>query len=174
MAVIRRLPMGAGVVYRAFGAPGAAEAGRRLAREARSRGLVFLVGSDAALAAWSRADGVHLPERQAVRVRGLKRARRGWRVTCAAHSPAAIVSARRAGADAVFVSPVFESASPSAGMPLGPVRFAALVAGAGLPVYALGGLNAASARRIAGSGATGLAAVDAFLEPDLGRFETRT
>jgi thiamine monophosphate synthase len=33
---------------------------------------------------------------------------------------------------------------------------------AGLPVYALGGVDVRAARRLAGSGAVGFAAVDAF------------
>ena len=161
--MLARLPRGAGVVYRAFGAPDALARGRRLARAARRRGLVLLVGADAGLAARLMADGVHLPERSASLAPGLKRARPRWVVTCAAHSRGAIVRARRAGVDAVVVSPVFESASSSAGRPIGPLRFAALVAGARTPVYALGGVDAASARRIARSGAAGLAAVGALL-----------
>ena len=161
-AVLSRLPPGAGVVYRAFGAPDAVTRGRRLARIARRRRLLLLAGADAGLAAAIGADGVHLPERGACAAAGLRRARPRWIVTCAAHSAGAIARARRAGADAVFVSPVFASASPSAGRPLGPLRFAKLVRGARLPVYALGGVNAQSARRIARSGAAGLAAVDAL------------
>jgi thiamine-phosphate pyrophosphorylase len=161
-AVLRRLPRGAGVVYRAFGAPDAVERGRRLARIARSRGLLLLAGADAGLAARIGADGVHLPERAAQLAIGLKRARRGWIVTAAAHSAPAIARASRAGADAVFVSPVFASASPSAGWPLGALRFAELVRGARLPVYALGGIDAATARQIARSGAAGVAAVEAL------------
>ena len=163
-AVMARLPRGAGVVYRAFGASDAVAEGRRLVRVARRRGLTLLAGADAGLAARIGADGVHLPERAAAKARGLRASRPRWIVTCAAHSPAAIVRARRAGADAVFVSPVFESASPSAGRPLGALRFARLVRGARLPVYALGGVNAKSARRLAGSGAAGYAAVDALLD----------
>ena len=161
-AVACRLPRGAGVVYRAFGAPDAVAQGRRLARIAHRRGLLLLAGADAGLAARIGADGVHLPERGARAAGALKRARPGWVVTCAAHSAAAIVRARRAGADAVFVSPVFESASPSAGRPLGPLRFAGLACNAGLPVYALGGIDAKSARRIARSGVAGFAAVGAL------------
>jgi thiamine-phosphate pyrophosphorylase len=163
-AVMARLPRGAGVVYRAFGAADAVGEGRRLVRLARRRGLMLLAGADAALAARIGADGVHLPERGAAKARGLRRPRPGWIVTCAAHSPAAIARARRAGADAVFVSPVYASASPSAGRPLGRLRFAAMVRGAGLPVYALGGVNAATARRLSRSGAAGLAAVEALLD----------
>lgn len=163
-AVLARLPRGCGVIYRAFGAPDAACVGRRLVRIAHRRGLVILAGADPALAAAMGADGVHLPERSAARARGLRMARPGWIVTSAAHSASAIVRARRTGADAVFVAPVFESASRSAGRPLGPLRFCALVAGARLPVYALGGVDGQTARRIARSGAAGLAAVGALAE----------
>jgi thiamine-phosphate pyrophosphorylase len=161
-SVARRLPRGAGVVYRAFGAPDAVEQGRRLVRIARRRGLMLLAGADAQLAARIGADGVHLPERAARRAIGLKRARPGWIVTSAAHSAPAIVRGRRARADAVFVSPVFASASPSAGRPLGPLRFAQLARGARLPVFALGGIDGATARRIVRSGAAGFAAVGAL------------
>jgi thiamine-phosphate pyrophosphorylase len=161
-AAVGRLPRGAGVVYRAFGAPDAVARGRRLVRLARRRGLMVLAGADAALAARIGADGVHLPERAAGAALGLRRLRPGWIVTCAAHTAPAIVRARRAGADAVFVSPVFASASRSAGRPLGALRFAELVRGARLPVYALGGIDAVTARQIARSGAAGLAAVEAL------------
>lgn len=129
--------------------------------------MLILAGANPALAAAIGADGVHLPERLAWRSRGMRSVRPGWIVTAAAHSGSAIVKARRAGADAVFVSPVFESASPSAGRPLGPMRFAALVRSAKLPVYALGGVDGITARRIACVGAAGFAAVEGLLDERL-------
>jgi thiamine-phosphate pyrophosphorylase len=162
-AVLRRLPRGAGVVYRAFGDPQATRTGRRLVRAARRRGLTLLAGADPALATRIGADGVHLPERTAWRAVGLRRSRPGWIVTCAAHSSAAIIEARSAGADAVFVSAVFASSSPSAGAPIGALRFAAMVRSANRPVFALGGVNGATASRLARSGAAGFAAVEALL-----------
>ncbi|HVN00382.1 MAG TPA: thiamine phosphate synthase [Caulobacteraceae bacterium] len=162
-AVMGRLPRGAGVVYRPFGDPDAARVGRRLRTAAHRRGLVFLVGADAGLAARVAADGVHLPERAAWRARGLRRGRRGWLMTAAAHSRSAIIAARRAGADAAIVSAVFPSASPSAGPAIGAVRFAQLVRGAGLAVYALGGVNSITARRLTRSGAAGFAAIEGLL-----------
>ena len=159
-AALERLPAGTAVVFRAFGRPGARALGRRLRAITRRRGLLLLVGADAALARAIGADGVHLPERLSGSAGAVRRARPGWIVTAAAHGAAAIVRARRGGADAVLVSPVFRTRSASAGRPLGPLRFAALVRAAGLPVYALGGVNLATARRLAASGAAGLAAVD--------------
>jgi thiamine-phosphate pyrophosphorylase len=161
--ILARLPRGSGVVYRAFGASGAVAAGRRLTQIAHRSGLLLLAGADPRLAAAIGADGVHLPERLAPRAHGLRTVRRGWLVTAAAHSAPAIVRARLAGVDAVFLAPVFESASPSAGRPLGSLRFSTLVARAGLPVYALGGINGATARRIGRSGAAGFAAVGALI-----------
>lgn len=160
--VIASLPRGAGVVYRTFGAKDALAQGRRLIRLARRRGVVFLVGADVALAVALRADGVHFPERLAGRG-GVNRALRArFRVTAAAHGLPAALSARRAGAEAVIASPVFASASVSAGKPMGPLAFTRLVRRAGLPVYALGGVTAATAPRLKASGAIGLAAVEGF------------
>lgn len=162
-AVAQRLPRGSAIVFRAFGAADAIRRGRALAQIARRRGLVLLAGADPALAWAIGAQGVHLPERQGHLAGALKRRRPGWLVTGAAHGEAAARRVLAAGADAVLVSPVFESRSPSAGRPLGTVRFAALVRAAGGPVYALGGVNAATAARLRGTGAVGLAAVEALL-----------
>ncbi|MEO8927091.1 MAG: thiamine phosphate synthase [Caulobacteraceae bacterium] len=147
-------------MFRPFGALDAVARGLALARQARRHGLVFLVGADARLAVRLRADGVHLPQRLTARPGAIKALRRRFLVTAAAHDLPAARRARRAGVDAIVISPVFPSASPSAGRPLGVLRFAALVRRAGLPAYALGGVNAKTARRLTGSGAAGLAAIE--------------
>lgn len=161
-AMAASLPRGSAVIYRAFGAADAVETGLELRRVTRKAGLRLLVGADPALARRIGADGVHLPERLAHRAGRIRKARPGWLVTAAAHDAAAILRARRAGAQAVLVSSVFPSRSPSAGLPLGAVRFEALVRLARLPVIALGGINARTAARLRASSAAGLAAVDGF------------
>jgi thiamine-phosphate pyrophosphorylase len=157
-----RLPRGAGVVFRAFGRPDAVQVGRRLAALARARGLVLLVGADEALAARLGADGLHLPERSLAAAPRLRARRPGWLLTGAAHSRAALARAARAGLDGAVLSPAFPSRSLSAGRPLGPLRFARLARGARLPVYALGGVSARTARRLESTRAAGLAAVEAL------------
>ncbi len=159
VALAQRLPRGCGVIYRAFGAADAPRTADALAAVAVRRGLILLIGADAVRAPGA---GVHLPERMARQAGRLKRSRPDVLVTAAAHSRIAIRRARLAGVDAVLVSAVFPSRSPSAGRPIGPTRFAALVRDAGLPVYALGGINDKTAQRLLGSGAAGLAAVEAF------------
>jgi thiamine-phosphate pyrophosphorylase len=156
------LPRGSGIVFRGFGAPDALILGRRLARLARRRGVVFLVGADVALAVALRADGIHLPERALNRPGFNRQLLRRFMLTAAAHGLPAVRRARLSGVDAIVVSPVFPSASPSAGKPLGPMKLAELVRAAGVPVYGLGGVNPVSARRLLLSGAMGIAAVEAL------------
>jgi thiamine-phosphate pyrophosphorylase len=162
LALARGLPSGAALVYRAFGAADADALGRQLVRLVRARGGKLLVGADAGLADRIGADGVHLPERAAGQARALKTRHPRWIVTAAAHSPAAARRAHAAGADAAVVSAVFPSRSPSAGAPIGVLRLALMARAAGLPVYALGGVNEATARRLKDLPLAGLAAVDAF------------
>lgn len=154
-----RLPSGAAVVFRHFGASDAEARARRLLAIARARGLKLLIGQDAALAARIGADGVHLPERLAHGAPALKRAHPRWLVTSAAHS---LRAARASRADAVVMSVALPSRSPSAsgGRALGPIRLAAQVRMAGRPAYALGGINNKTARRLLDAGLVGLAAVE--------------
>ena len=163
-AIARRLPRGWGVIYRAFGAPDAPAIARRLRDITAERGLMLLIGADAALAVACDADGVHLPERALDQAADLRRRRPDWLLTGAAHALEATHTAFAAGCDAVLVSPVFPSRSPSAGPALSAAAFRALVQAAPLPVYALGGINAVTASQLAGSGAQGLAMVEGVLE----------
>ncbi|OZA31965.1 MAG: hypothetical protein B7X92_13120 [Novosphingobium sp. 17-62-9] len=76
----------------------------------------------------------------------------------AAHGP----RAARAQVDAVVVSAIFPSNSPSAGGPLGPLRLARIVSAARSPVYALGGVNQTTAARLLATGVVGIAGVEVF------------
>ena len=161
-ATAERLPRGAAIVYRHFGAADAEAQGRRLLAIARRRGLQLLVGQDTALARRIGADGVHLPERIAHSAPALKRAHPHWLITSAAHSDQAALAS---GADAVVLSVALPSSSPSAssGRAMGPVRLAARVRLAGKPAYALGGVNNKTARRLIDAGLIGLAAVEGLM-----------
>jgi thiamine-phosphate pyrophosphorylase len=161
-AVALRLPPGAAIIFRAFGAADAEARGARLKAIARRRKLILLVGADPDLARRLGADGVHLPERLAHQARRLKAAHPRWIVTAAAHSAAAARRALAAGADAVVLSTAFASRSASAGAPMGAIRLGILVRGVKGPIYALGGIDNKKARLLKDTGLVGLAAVDAF------------
>ena len=155
------------MIHRTFGVAGSRETTAALARLARSRSLVLLIGADTELAAAVGAAGVHLPERMLAQARRLRARRPDWVLTWAAHSRAGIAHAGRSGLDAALVSPVFPSRSPSAGAPIGPARLADWVRLADLPVIALGGVDARTAPRLLGTGVAGLAAVEAFASAGL-------
>jgi thiamine-phosphate pyrophosphorylase len=174
VAAAERLPRGAGIVHRGFGRPGAADEALALSRLARRRGLVLLIGQDAALAARVGAHGVHLPERDLRHLPRLRRQRPHWIVTVAAHSTAALARAGRAGAHGAFLSAVFPSRSPSAGRPLGVTRLAAMVRTATVPVLALGGVGPRTVARLKATGVAGFAAVEAIGRSRAGKGGVRT
>lgn len=155
-----RLPAGAGVVFRHFGAADALETGLRLRAATKNAGVRLLVGLDADLAERVGADGVHLPERALSAADDLSGRRPDWVLTGAAHSLKAVKSAR--DLDALVLSPVFPAGGASAAKAaLGIEAFRMLAAAAPCPVYALGGISAANAGPLIGSGACGIAGVDA-------------
>jgi len=161
-SVAERLPQGAAVVFRAFGAPDAEVRGRGLRDITRRRGLLLLVGADEALAARVEADGLHLPQRLSADLSAIRARHPEWLITVAAHDEGAARAGQAAGADALVVSPVFPSASPSAGTPLGMEGLKRIVGAVETPVYALGGVRADTVKRLLGSGIVGIAAVEAL------------
>ncbi|MDA0305926.1 MAG: thiamine phosphate synthase [Proteobacteria bacterium] len=168
---IDALPAGSAVIFRHYDTPGRAALAQEVVNHARARRVRVLVAGDPRLAVKVGADGLHLPEAMARRGPGAWRtwfpgrgedgggAWAGWLITAAAHSPAALRRAETAGADAVLLSPVFPSQSHPDAAHLGNLRFRALCAASRLPVYALGGVTKATARRLRGSGAAGLAGI---------------
>ncbi|MFO1118998.1 MAG: thiamine phosphate synthase [Rhodospirillales bacterium] len=160
LAAAERLPPGSAVIVREPEPARRAKLVRRLIRPRRRRRIRLLVAADARLAAV--ADGLHLPEALLRRGYGRWPARRqGTLLTAAAHSPIAIRRAAARGRCGVL-APVFATASHPRAAALGPLRFARMVRNSPLPVYALGGIDATSARRLRGSGAAGFAAIGAL------------
>lgn len=132
---LERLPRGGGVVVRD---PAIVN---RVRAVARRRGLIVTVAGVSHIASTGR--------------RG-----RGAVVTASAHNRAELFAARRAGANLVFVSPVFATRSHPGARALGRVRFGLLTRGAGIRVAALGGM---SARCFRGLKAYGWGAIDTWL-----------
>lgn len=158
-ASMAHLPPGAAVIFRHYGATDRVALGARLHALARTHGLLFLVAGDPRLAARLGADGFHAPERLAHLIPLARRLLPRGLVTLAAHGEPALIAARRYAPDSILLSPVFPTASHAGAHPLGAVRFAALAHRAGVPVIALGGMNAARFGRLKGSGAHGYAGI---------------
>jgi thiamine-phosphate pyrophosphorylase len=178
LSVVDRLPSGAGIILRHYrdGLEGARrrELAHALAAACRRTGRVLLVAASPRLALEVGAQGVHLPE-WAVRRNGfglrLGRNRRDWLVTAASHSPAALRAAKRAGADAALLAPVFATASHPDVTAIGALRFAAWAQASPLPVYALGGISARNVGRIGAitkAPVAGIAGIGGLLTPRRG------
>ncbi len=152
LAAAAALPRGlAGVVLRQQDAA----LGAKLARLCRSRRLLLAVAGDAGLAARLHA-ATHLRNG---RWPGLPR--RAIFLTASAHDAAGLRRAKRAGAQAIFLSPAFATASHPGARPLGPVRWCRLAAQAQDRVFALGGVNGGNVRRL-GRKVAGVGAIAAL------------
>ena len=155
----KALPPGSAVLFRDYEIPARLELGRQLRILCRQQRLPFLVAGNGRLAAHLRADGLHMPEACAQGARRWRERRPNWFITMAAHSPMALRRAAQAGADAALLSPVFPTPSHPGAKPLGVLQFARLALRSPLPVYAFGGVNRRTLRRLAGTRLCGVAAV---------------
>ncbi len=144
---LRALPPGSGVVFRHYATSLSERRALfvRVRRIARARRLVLVAARPAGL---GRCNGVH------GRWRG-----HGIR-TWPAHSRVEALAGVRAGADALFVSPMFATRShPGAGA-LRMGEALRIGRGLGVPVIALGGMTGRRFRRIGRHGFNGWAAID--------------
>ncbi len=144
---LEAMPRGAGVVVRHHASAKRSALLARIERVARRRGLV-VVGAGGLRA----SGGVHNARRSG---RGL--------VTRSAHSRRAAIAARRSGADAVFVSPVWPTRSHPGARALGRARLGLMIRGLGIPVIALGGMDARRMRALWALGVYGWAGIDAWI-----------
>ena len=140
-----------------------AEARRRLgesvAERVRALGGVLTVGGDVALARALGADGVHLgggSSADAIRAARVALGE-GALIGVSAHAPHEAAAAAEAGADYVTLSPIYPTASkPGYGPALG-LHGLAAARRAGLPVVALGGIDADRIAECRAAGAGGVA-----------------
>ncbi|WP_231420584.1 thiamine phosphate synthase [Sphingomonas sp. Leaf205] len=146
---LRRLTPGSGVVFRHYATPERERQAllRRVIRIAQARRLVVVVAGNFTIA----ADGVHGP----ARTRGIR--------TWPAHSRIEALAGKRAGADALFVSPIHPTRSHDGAAGIGPARAIRIGSGLGIPMIALGGMTESRWRRIQRFGFHGWAAIDAWM-----------
>jgi thiamine-phosphate pyrophosphorylase len=163
IAAARALPKGAAIVLRHTDTGARAKLAQTLHAIARERGLLLLIAADAALAQKIGCAGLHLPEARAHEAAHWKALHPDWLITAAAHSARAIGVAARARADAVLLAPVFATASHAERAAFGVVRARRAASASPVPVYALGGVNDRSIRRLTGARLAGIAAIEALI-----------
>jgi len=146
---VSRLPEGAGIVFRHYRLDEVARRDLFARVRAAHPGLLLLAGPADLAERWG-ADGSH--------GRGRGRGLRSMSV----HNYTEMRAAELNGADLLFLSPVYTTASHAGAKPLGLARFAWLARRTPLPVIALGGMNPQRGKRLASFGAYGWAGIDAF------------
>ena len=162
-----RLPAGSAVLLRHYNSPRRKNLAHMLRSICHTHTLLLIIADDMQLASEVKADGLHLPENRLMSPTTdiLRWHRSGQGIlTGAIHSPRALQQAQLLGVDAAFLSPVFNSASHTNRHPLGLMRFTKLCRYAAIPIYALGGIDEITAKRMIGSGAAGVAAVGAMIK----------
>jgi thiamine-phosphate pyrophosphorylase len=142
---LARLPRGAGVVFRHHATPLPERRAlfARVARVCRARGLTLVVAGAPVGRGWPTHG-------------------RQGSLTWPAHDRRQAVAAVRAGALAVFVSPIFATRSHPGARALGPVRAAGVARGLPVARIALGGMTARRFRQLRALGFHGWAAIDAW------------
>lgn len=150
-----RLPRGALVVVRSR------DAKKRAALAQSLQGIApLLIADDAELAADIGAAGLHLPEARIREAMHWRVRHPDWIITSSAHSLRTLMHVREL--DAVFLSPVFATASHKGARALTPVRAAFITRHGMAPVYALGGVTPRNAALLAPA-FSGIAAISSLL-----------
>jgi thiamine-phosphate pyrophosphorylase len=131
------LPPNSGFVFRHYHLPPPDRAGRfrALAAAARQVGHLVVLAGPAHLAREWGADGVYGRPGEIAASDGLRR-------LASAHDAEEMLAAAKAGADGVFLSPVFPTASHPGAPTLGIHGFHVLAQASPIPVIALGGITA--------------------------------
>lgn len=138
---------------------------RSLARVCHARGQLLLVNDRLDVAMAAGADGVHLPSAGVAPVDARRLLGPAALVGVSCHSAADVARARAGGASYATLSPIYDTPSKRAyGPPLGLAALRAASA-AGLPLVALGGVDAARVAEVVRAGASGVAAIRAWLDP---------
>jgi thiamine-phosphate pyrophosphorylase len=153
-AAIRRLPRGAGIVFRHYHL---SRADRRalfdeVHKLAKARRLVLLLADRPLVARQWGADGAH--DGSAHRSQGIR--------TVAVHNAREAASARRIGADLLFVSPIFMTQSHPGARGIGALGLGQIAGNQRRRTIALGGMTAKRRQSLSAINIHGWAAIDAF------------
>ncbi|MBN07566.1 MAG: thiamine phosphate synthase [Rhodospirillaceae bacterium] len=165
--IAERLPRGTAVILRHYDTPDRYNLARQLKRVCQERALILIIAGDARLADIVSADGLHMPEWTITRP---QLSHRRWlrlknRIsTAAVHSMPGLNRAYRMGVDAVFVSPVFPTASHPTQPATGVLSFARQSRAALVPIIALGGITVVTAPKLIGTSCAGIAAIGGLSE----------
>jgi thiamine-phosphate pyrophosphorylase len=165
-AALAGLPPGTAAIHlreKDLGGRDLLSAARALRAVCAARGQLLLVNDRVDVALAAGADGVHLPAAGVSPADARRLLPPGALVGVSCHSVEDVARAREGGASYAFLSPIFDTPSKRGyGPPIG-VEALRRAAALGLPLVALGGVDAANAGALRAAGAHGVAAIRAWL-----------
>lgn len=145
------------------------ELGSQAAVLLESANTVLLVNERFDVAIACGADGVHLTSTSLPVFHVRRSVPAGFTIGVSTHSGSEVLRAAEAGADFAVYGPVFATPGKQAyGEPKGLARLRSVVERAGgFPVLALGGIEESNYRAAIEAGASGIAAIRMFADPDV-------
>lgn len=164
-ALAARAPKGCAIIYRHFGSDNREAVAHHLRQVTFARGQQMLIGADPDLAIKCGADGVHFRRDSTLTLPSLWRGRcPEWIITMAGVKPtsrkpdyAEDYHRGLSVLDALFISSIFNSSSPSAGQPIGVDILSQMAMDLSVPLIALGGINESTAPELHGAQIAGVA-----------------
>jgi thiamine-phosphate pyrophosphorylase len=131
----------------------------------RQAQVPLIINDDVDLALKIGADGVHVGQSDALATEVRKRLKAGMLLGVSVATPSQARAAEQAGADYVAASPVFKTSTKSdAGREIGIEGVQALRLATGLPLAAIGGINAQNIQAVRDAGADLICAISASLQ----------
>jgi len=125
-------------------------------RRCRPFAARVILNGDVSVASDCGADGVHVPAAQLLQLDA--RPHTGW-CSASCHNAQELAHAAALGLDFVLLGPVHSTPTHPDAQPLGWERFARMISGYTLPVFALGGLQLDDFDRACAAGAHGVAMI---------------
>ncbi|HXM56965.1 MAG TPA: thiamine phosphate synthase [Candidatus Dormibacteraeota bacterium] len=136
----------------------------RLARACAAAGALFIVNDHVDVAMLSGADGVHVGPDDLTVAAARRVAGPGLLVGASASTPDAGREAERDGADYLGTGPAYATPIKTAKRVIGPAGVAAVAAAAGVPVFAIGGIDRSRLAELRAAGVTRVCAIRALSE----------
>lgn len=143
------------------------EHARKIRLLTREAGKLFIVNDRLDMALASGADGVHLGQEDMAIADARPLVPAGFIIGVTVHDDGEAVSAEKAGADYVGLSPVFQTGSKTdAGEACGLNMVRKVKQAVSIPVVAIGGIGPSNARQVLEAGADGLAVISAVVSQE--------
>lgn len=165
--IISKMPPGSMVILRDYDDENRFNLGQALRYVCRQRDIKFFVAGDLSLALILEADGLHLPEYMLDDAEQIKCDHPTLLLSSAAHSEEAVKKASDLNLFAVLLSPIFPTKShPETfnddGKIIGIQKLTEIANNYKIAIYALGGINSNTAKKIINSNIAGFAGIRGF------------